>query len=309
MLGGRACSIAASKQGVQALKIGRAPIERLGLGEGALWDAQQQALYFLDIFGNKVFRHDPATGATRSWQTPGHVGAMALRDGGTGAVLALTDTLYTLDFATSSCEQLAGPAFDNPDVTINDGAADRRGRFVFGGCSAGMDNPRPVGGLFSLNVDHSITQLDSGTHQSNSHCFAPDGKTLYCADSFLKTMYAYDYDLESGLVANKRVFADTSDLGGVPDGSAVDRDGIVWISIFQGGKIAAYRPDGRLERVIDLPVRLPASVAWGGTDLDRLYVMTIDPTQFGWPAQEGSGYVYIVDELGTAGVPEPQYRG
>jgi sugar lactone lactonase YvrE len=290
------------------MNIERAPIERLGLGEGAVWDADERALYVLDIFGKKVFRHDPASGATRNWQTPGHVGAMALRQGG-GAVLAMVDSLHALDFASGACEKLAGPVFDNPDVTINDGAADRRGRFVFGGCSAGMDNPRPIGGLFSLGADRRVTRLDSGTHQSNSHCFAPDGKTLYCADSFLKELYAYDYDLDTGQVANKRVFANTEALGGVPDGSAADADGVVWVSIFQAGKIAAYRPDGKLERTIDLPVKLISSVAGGGADLDRLYVTTIDPSQFGWPQEEGSGYVYVVDGLGTRGVPEPRYAG
>ncbi len=291
------------------MKITRAPIERLGLGEGALWDAEQQALYFLDIFGKSVFRHEPASGETRSWRTPGHVGAMGLRENGSGAVVAMTNALHLLDFGSGALERIAGPAFDNPGVTVNDGAADHRGRFVFGGCSAGMDDPKPSGGLFSLGLDRTITQLDDGVHQSNSHCFAPDGRTLYCADSFLNTIYAYDYDLESGSVANKRVFANTAELGGVPDGSTVDQDGVVWVPIFKGGKIAAYRPDGRLERVIDLPVRLPASLAWGGADLDRLYVMTINPAQFGWPEEEGSGYVYVVDGLGTAGVPEPRFRG
>jgi sugar lactone lactonase YvrE len=288
------------------MRIERAPIERLGLGEGAVWDADEQALYFLDIFGRKVFRHDPETGGTQSWETPGHVGALALRQHG-GAVLAVGDTLHALHFASGASAKLAGPAFANPDVTINDGAVDRQGRFVFGGCSAGIDNPRPIGGLFSFGLDHRIVQLDDGTHQSNGHCFSPDGRTLYCADSFLHTMYAYDYDTATGAVANKRVFARTEDLGGVPDGSAVDADGLVWMSIFQGGKVAAFRPDGTLERVVELPVRLISSVAWGGAGLDRLYVTTIDPTQFGWPEEDGSGHVYVVDGLGSRGVPETRY--
>jgi len=288
------------------MKIERAPIERLGLGEGAVWDADEQALYVLDIFGKKVFRHDPASGTTQSWETPGHVGALALRQHG-GGVLAMGDTLQALHFASGSSAKVAGPIFANPDVTINDGAVDRRGRFVFGGCSAGIDNPRPIGGLYSFGLDHRVVELDTGTHQSNSHCFAPDGRTLYCADSFLKNLYAYDYDLDTGTVSNKRVFANTEDLGGVPDGSAVDADGIVWVSIFQGAKVAAYRPDGKLERTVDLPARLISSVAWGGAGLDRLYITTIDPEQFGWPAEEGSGYVYVVDGLGARGTPEPRY--
>lgn len=290
------------------MKIERIETPRCGLGEGAVWDHDARALYYLDIFGETVFRHDPASGETRSWKTHGHVGALALRERG-GAVLAMTDSLYGLDFASGEVAKLAGPAFANPRVTINDGAADRAGRFVFGGCSAGMDDPQPIGGLYALGSDHAIAELDRGTHQSNSHCFAPDGRTLYAADSFVKTLYAYDYDGASGQVANKRAFARTDELGGVPDGSAVDADGIVWVSIFQAGKIAAYRPDGRLERVIDMPVKLISSVAWGGDALDRLYVTTIDPVAFGWPAEAGAGDVYAIEGLGSRGVPEGRYAG
>lgn len=290
------------------MKIERVATQRCLLGEGAVWDAEGKSLYFLDIFGKKVFRYDPASGITESWQTPGHVGALALRQGG-GAVLAMTDSLYIFDFASGAAEKIAGPAFASDQVTVNDGAADRAGRFVFGGCSAGIDNPRPIGGLYSLDTQGNIAELDYGTHQSNSHCFAPDGKTLYAADSFVRTLYAYDYDPATGQVANKRAFANTADLGGVPDGSAVDADGVVWVSIFQAGKVAAYRPDGGLERTIELPAKLISSLAWGGEALDRLYVTTIDPAAFGWEAEEGGGHVYVVDGLGSRGVPEARYAG
>jgi L-arabinonolactonase len=290
------------------MKISRVDTHRCLLGEGAVWDSESKALYFLDIFGKSVFRHDPASGVTQSWPTPGHVGALALREGG-GALLAMGDSLHTLDFATGACEKIAGPAFASDQVTINDGAADRAGRFVFGGCSAGIDNPRPIGGLYSLGADRAISELDHGTHQSNSHCFSPDGRTLYAADSFVKTLYAYDYDPATGQASGKRAFFDTSRLGGVPDGSAVDADGVVWVSIFQAGKVAAVRPDGTLDRVIDMPALLISSVAWGGPELDRLYVTTIDPAAFGWDAEENAGHVYVIDGLGSRGVPEGRYAG
>ena len=290
------------------MKIDRVATHRCLLGEGAVWDAEGKVLYFLDIFGQAVFRYDPVGDVTQRWPTPGHVGALALREGG-GALLAIKDALYSFDFATGACDRIAGPAFASDQVTINDGAADRAGRFVFGGCSAGIDNPRPIGGLYGLDAGHRITELDHGTHQSNSHCFSPDGRTLYAADSFLNTLYAYDYDPATGRTANKRIFAETSDLGGVPDGSAVDADGVVWVSIFQAGKVAAFLPDGRLDRVIDMPVKLISSVAWGGPDLDRLYVTTIDPTAFGWEPEEDAGHVYVVDGLGSCGVPEARYAG
>lgn len=288
------------------MKIEKVATQRCGLGEGAVWDAEARALYFLDIFGQKVFRYDPAGDVTESWGVPGHVGALALRERG-GAVLAIKDTLHALDFASGETTRIAGPAFASDQVTVNDGAADRAGRFVFGGCSAGIDNPRPIGGLYGLDAAGNIAELDRGIHQSNSHCFSPDGRTLYAADSFLKTLYAYDYDPETGTVANRRAFAETGGLGGVPDGSAVDADGVVWVSIFQAGKIAAYRPDGALERVIDMPVKLISSLAWGGDKLDRLFVTTIDPLQFGWEAEEDAGHVYVIDGLGSRGVPEGRY--
>lgn len=287
------------------MKIDRAPIPRLGLGEGALWDDERQLLRFLDIFAGKIMSHDPITGANESWDAGGHVGAMALTTGG-GAMLANKDTIYALDFGSGCLQKIAGPVFDTGEVVINDGTADRNGRFLFGGCSVGFEDPRPIGGLFSLGHDRKIAKLDGGIHQSNSHCFSPDGKTLYCSDSFLHTMYAYDYDPASGQIENKRVFADTSDLGGVPDGSTVDKDGLVWVPLFRGGKVAAFRPDGKLERVLDVPSPLPASVAWGGARMDRLYVMTIMPDQFGWPADEISGYVYMIDGLGSQGMSEPR---
>jgi L-arabinonolactonase len=288
------------------MHVDRVETDRCALGEGALWDPEVQALYFLDILGKKVLRYDPDTGETARWDLPERVGAMGLRDGG-GAILALTDSLYAFDFSDGACRKIAGPVFDNPNVVLNDGAVDRRGRFVFGSCDVDLEASRPVGGLFGLDREHRIVVHHEGVHQSNSHCFSPDGKTLYCADSFLGTAYAYDYDLDTGAVSNKRIFVNTEELGGVPDGSTVDADGLVWMSICAAGKIAAFRPDGKLERVVEVPVALVSSVAWGGPAFDRLYVTTIDPVHFGRPAEDGAGHVYVFDDLGCRGLPEPRF--
>lgn len=290
------------------MKINRLDTPRCGLGEGAVWDSEAGVLLYLDIWGQKVFRHDPATGETTSWDTPGHVGAMGLR-GSNGVVLGMKDSLYTLEFETGECSKVAGPVFDNPRVTINDGTVDRAGRFVFGGCDTDIEKAQPIGGLYSLGADHTVSKLDSGIHLSNSHCFSPDGRRLYCADSFTKTLYVYDYDPGTGEVSGKRPFAETTALGGLPDGSAVDTEGRVWMSVFEAGKVAAYAPDGQLIRTVDLPARLISSVAFGGPELDRLYVTTIDPTEFGGEPEEGGGYVYCVEGLEARGAPESRYAG
>jgi sugar lactone lactonase YvrE len=117
-------------------------------------------------------------------------------------------------------------------------------------------------------------------------------------------------------VGNRRTFVNTSDLGGLPDGATVDADGLVWIAVFRAGKIAVYRPDGRLERVIDMPVRLVSSVAFGGPDLDRLYVTTIAHDVAGGAHGDGAGAaddlagsLFVVEGLGVRGRPEPSFAG
>lgn len=273
-------------------------------GENPLWDAAEQALYFIDNTGRKVHRFDPASGATRSWEMPAVITTLALRERG-GAVVTLRTGVHTLDFATGAL-QVIEPLADPPPFVFNDGKVDRRGRFVIGASTANFANPTPDGGLYSLGVDRRLRVLDTGVHFSNGPCFSPDGKTLYFSDSWLKTTYAYDYEVETGAVAGKRPFVRTDELGGLPDGATVDRDGLVWIAIYGGGKVAAFRPDGGLERTIDLPVKLASSVAFGGPDLDQLYVTTIAHGALGEPAEAGAGEVYLIEGLGARGLPEPR---
>src|SRR5205085_2554738 len=120
------------REGQHAVKIAKVDAVRCRLGENAIWSSRDNSLFFIDIFGKKLFCHDPADGSTQSWDTGGNVGAMALREIG-GALLAMTDWLYTLDFASGEVARIAGPAFEDKSATINDGAADPRGRFLFGG--------------------------------------------------------------------------------------------------------------------------------------------------------------------------------
>ncbi len=290
------------------MKISRVETERCLVGEGPVWDVGEQALYFLDIFGQKIHRYDPQTGKTRSYDTPDKVGAIALREKG-GAVLAMTDTITALDLATGALTPITKPADQPSSALFNDGVVDKRGRFILGSCFKGFENPQPVGGLYSLDADQKMTRLDSKITFSNGPCFSPDNKTLYFSDSHIKTCFAYDYDLDTGQVANRRPFATTDDHGGVPDGTTVDADGLVWMSVCEGGRIVVFRPDGKVERTIKMPVSMAVSVMFGGPKLDQLYVTTIDPSAFGGPKEEGGGDLYVIEGLGARGVPENRYAG
>jgi sugar lactone lactonase YvrE len=290
------------------VRISRVETERCILGEGPVWDVAEQALYYLDIFGKKIHRYDPAKGTTKTWVTPERVGAIALREKG-GAVVAMSNVAAALDFETGTFTPIASPPDQPKTALFNDGVVDKSGRFILGSCFLGFDDPQPVGGLYVFGTDHVFTRRDKDITYSNGPCLSPDNKTLYFSDSQIYACFAYDYDLAAGEVANKRLFAKTDDFGGQPDGATVDADGLIWMTIARAGKIVVFRPDGKVEREIRMPVSLAVSVMFGGPKLDQLYVTTIDPRAFNLPPEEGAGDVYLVEGLGARGLPEHRYAG
>jgi L-arabinonolactonase len=290
------------------VKISVVDTEHCLVGEGPVWDAAEQALYFLDIVRQRVHRYDPARGETRSWDTPNKIGSMALRARG-GAILALPDGIYTLDFDSGDVGPLVRSEKSDPRIQFNDGKVDRRGRFIVGSTDTNIRACEPIGSLYRLDADHELSVIDTGIHMSNGPCWSPDNKIFYFSDSFPFTIYAYDYDIETGGVADRRLFADTRELGGIPDGATVDSDGLMWMAICEGAKVVAFRPDGRVERIVEIPAKLTASVMFGGPDLDLLYVTTLDPTVLGRPPEENGGRTFVIEGLGARGIPEPRYAG
>lgn len=290
------------------MKIRRVEAPKCLVGEGPVWDVREQALYFVDIVGKVVHRLHPETGVTRSWPVAKVIGSMALRERG-GAIVALSNGIHSLDFASGAVEPLALPENMNPRAQFNDGKVDRRGRFIVGSGDSNIRETQPLGSLYRLDADHSLTSMDEGIAISNGPCWSVDDRTFYFSDSLLYTIYAYDYDIETGVATNRREFANTRALGGIPDGATVDADGLMWMAICEGAKVVAFRPDGKIERVVDMPVQLPASVMFGGPNLDQLFVTSIDPALLGRPSVPGGGDLWVIEGLGARGLPEPRYAG
>lgn len=290
------------------MEISRVDTNRCLVGEGPLWDVAEQALYFVDIVGQKVHRYDYASGKTRSWAAPDKIGSMALREQG-GAILALPDGVYTLDFDSGEIAPLATVSGLNPRIQFNDGKVDRRGRFIVGSTDSNIKDCTPIGSVYRLDTDHSLSEIDTDIHISNGPCWSPSNKTFYFSDSLPSTVYAYDYDIATGQAANRRVFANTQELGGIPDGATVDSDGLLWMAICEGAKVVAFAPNGKVERIVDLPAKLTASVMFGGPNLDLLYVTTIDQALLGREEDPSGGHTYVIEGLGAKGIAEPRYAG
>ncbi|HEX9807322.1 MAG TPA: SMP-30/gluconolactonase/LRE family protein [Alteraurantiacibacter sp.] len=288
------------------MQITKLDLPRCQVGEGPVWDVADQALYYIDILEQKVFRWDPEGGELRQWDVPDMIGSMALREGG-GAIVALVTGIHTLDFETGEVKPLALMEPENPAIQLADGKVDRAGRFVFG--TSHRKAQEPLGGLYSLGADGRIAQLDSGLTLGNGPCWSLDNRTLYHADSMRHTIYAYDYDLETGAAANRRTFFDSSDFGPIPDGATVDANGDLWVAICEGGVVLQLSSAGEVKQAIEMPVRCPASCMFFGPDLDRLFVPSIDPTFMGRPDNELAGMNFVIDGLGVTGLPEPRFAG
>ncbi|MBV8794700.1 MAG: SMP-30/gluconolactonase/LRE family protein, partial [Hyphomicrobiales bacterium] len=242
------------------------------LGEGPLWDVDEQRLYFIDSFGCNVFRCTADGREVRAWDVPEKIGSIALRRQG-GAVVSLANGFHFLDLNSGDCELINDPEPDKPANRLNDGKVDKRGRFIAGSMDTMEEGPN--GALYRLDPDLTVTTLERGIICSNGPCWSPDGRVFYFTDTWSGEISAYDYDLATGAIANKRRFAAMRFEGGAFDGATVDAEGCVWSAIVYAGKLVRYTPDGEVERVIDMPVKKVTSVMFGGPELDVLYVTSM----------------------------------
>ena len=171
------------------------------LGEGPLWDVEQQRLYWIDSFDGRVFRATLDGREIRSWDVPMKIGSMALRKDGEGALVSLARGFHLLDFKTGDVELIHDPEPGKSDNRLNDGKVDKRGRFVAGSMDTMESGPN--GALYRVDPDLSVHKLDDGIIVSNGPCWSPDGNIFYFADSWSGEIWAYDYDQETGSVSNR----------------------------------------------------------------------------------------------------------
>lgn len=294
------------------------------LAESPLWDAEESRLYWVDSTGGAVLRADGDGRNIEMWKMPGMVGAIALRASG-GALVTLDDGIYTFDFGSGDLEKLVDP--EPSDASrLNDGKVDRQGRFVTGTMSYALIDPSTsdqVGkiqtgcSLYRIDTDHTVTEVHPNIGITNGPCFSPDGATFYCADSWADTIYAFDYDTESGTLSNQRVLAsyhDDKTATGLaqPDGCTVDSEGYIWNASVYGGEIRRYAPDGTLDRRIATPTVKPTSVAFGGADMDILFVTTMGNPELPVPYPKEAppaGSIFCLRGLGVKGIPETRFAG
>ncbi|GGK18383.1 SMP-30/gluconolactonase/LRE family protein [Salinarimonas ramus] len=251
------------------------------LGESPLWDAQEEALYFVDIKGRAIHRFHPASGAHAVAGVPEDIGCIGLTKG-RALIAGMRSGVFLVGRDGEILRKLADNPEDQAWSRFNDGAVDPAGRFLVGT----IDEER--GGRAGLyRLDRSgLTRLLDGLMTSNGLAFSADGRSVFHADTPRFTVTRYAYDPATGTLGDGDVFcrldADAVDRAR-PDGAALDVDGCYWTALYEGGRIQRWSPDGALLAEIAIHARCPTMVAFGGRELKTLYVTT---ARAGRPADE-----------------------
>lgn len=240
------------------------------LGEGPVW--HEGALWWVDIKQPSLHRlaGGVKTGTYQRFALPEPVGAAVPTQAGDWLV-GLKSGVYRFTSKTGALAPFAVLEPDKPGNRLNDGKVDPHGRFWIGS----MDDAEkaPTGQFYCLSGSPPrIEKLPVQFTVTNGLGWSGDGRRMYLTDSANRTIFCAPYDPATGMVGERRVFAQLNEEEGYPDGLCVDADDHVWSCHWDGARITRYRPDGSRERVLSVPFNRPTSCCFGGADLRTLFV-------------------------------------
>lgn len=273
------------------------------LGEGPLWLPDREELLWVDILDPAVYCLRTATGVTNRWSVPENIGWLIPRKDRPGFIAGLRRGFAELSIEPFEIQPLFSlPAHaSNARLRLNDGKADASGR-IFAG-TLDMDG-HESGKLLRMDADQSVHVADDGYGIANGPTFSPDGTTLYHTDSRTRQVFQFDVRAD-GSLASKRLFVQFPSDWGVPDGMTTDSEGFIWIAHWGGSRVSRFSPAGKLMRAIHFPASQITSCAFGGQNLDRLYVTS---AALNLPDEEFAGCVFEVDPDCT-GLPANRFAG
>ncbi len=281
-----------------------------GLGEAPFWVEEEASLYWSDHVGCTMKRWNAKTGAVTVWDTPGPIGAFALREEG-GMVGASDAGFLKIDLEEGLFETVVDPESDRPQNRFNDGKCDRQGRFWCGSMNKKIE--AESGRMYRLDPDWSVHALQPDFHfkVSNGTAFDPQSKRMYFSDTLGNMVYSFDFDAETGALSNRQEFFSTRDRPGMVDGGTVDAEGFYWCALVAGGQVVRLDPKGRVDLEIDMPVPRPTCPTFGGDKHETLYVTSqrLFMTEEELAAFPQAGNLFAIHGLGVRGLAEPRFAG
>lgn len=275
------------------------------LGEGGIWDVARQRLLWVDITGKRVGIFDPASGRNQNLQLdsrPGTVVSTTKSD----LLVALQGGVARLDPRTGKCSTaICPPGHDATRIRFNDGKCDPRGRLWAG--TMALDHASGAGALYCFETDGTVHRCLTDVSISNGIVWSHDQRLMYYIDTPTRRVDVFDYEVETGNIANRRqAFPIPAEMG-FPDGMTIDVEGMLWIALWGGSAVTRWDPDtGRMLAQIEVPTAHVTSCAFGGPTLSSLFITTaregLSPEQLNDQPLAGSIFVAVPGVRGVASV-------
>jgi D-xylonolactonase len=231
------------------------------LGEGLLWSAETNSLFWVDLLGERLHRLSFLDGSLDDWRMPGTIGWVVETDTRGQLLAGIGNAICSLQLDPFSIDKLVTPEPDLGNNRLNDAKADQAGRLWFGTMPIECD--QPVGALYCMSADRGLERWDNGYRVTNGPAISPEGNVMYHTDSELGVIYRFDVTPE-GIPESKRPHIFFEDGWGKPDGMTTDAEGGLWVAHWDGGCISRFDPQGRREQIVYLPTpRITNCTFWG----------------------------------------------
>ena len=269
----------------------------------------KKRILWVDILTGEIHEFYPDRNEHKSFKIGSFVGSMALRTSGE-IIAALKSGFTIINLETNTLSFIAHPEMHLLQNRFNDGKCDPAGRFWAGSMS--MLGTPGTGSLYTLEADHSVIRKIEDVTCSNGLAWSNDCKTFYYIDTPTCEVVAYDYDLLSGNICNKRSVIQISPNEGYPDGMTIDIEGMLWIAMWDGWQVTRWNPqDGNLLQRIRLPVAKITSCTFGGDNLQDLYITSAKTglTEDKLKAQPLAGSLFIIKNCGYQGMAAFEFAG
>lgn len=275
------------------------------LGEGPLWSARENAIYWVDILAPALYRYSLADGSVKRWPMPERIGWVVERRSQPGFIAGLQSGFVELVLEPFAIRPIVDPEPHYPGNRLNDAKVDQHGRLWTGTMDAAMRET--TGSLYCMQPDFSVRRMDEGYKITNGPAFSPAQDCMYHNDTGRGVVYRFDLSAD-GEIGNRRVFLKfTRDMGS-PDGMTVDAEGHVWIAHWGGSRVCRYTPDAALDRTINLPASQITSCVFAGPQLDRMFV-TSAAQGLDRSKEPLAGALFEVNVGGVRGLPSGMFGG
>lgn len=271
------------------------------LGEGLLWSARENAVFWVDILGRRINRVSLADDTTSSWEVPETIGWIIERESAPGFIAGIGRRFARISLDPLTIIPIADPEPERGGNRCNDAKADAAGRIWAG--TMPSDGIAPSGAFYRLNPDHAVTRVDDGYRIANGPAISGDGRSLFHTDTALGAIFRFAIN-DDGSLAPRTPHILFDPEWGSPDGMTLDIDGCLWVACWGGSRVMRFTPDGVPDRTIVLPATQITNVCFAGASLDRMFVTSASD---GVDEPE-AGALFEIDP-GCQGLPTLRFGG